>query len=706
MKVSRLLLSFSRVVLLCLFLVPSFVFAQQGWYPVTNSLLSYGFSVTLANSNTAFAVGELGRMRKSTDGGVSWSQITTGTNVWLRGVSFSDLSTGLAVGDYGNIIRTTDGGVTWTRQVSGTTHDLFGIRFVTPLIAIAVGGSGTLLRSENGGVTWTGGVSNTTEELRAISFADPATGVAVGGFMRGAVIRTTDYGVTWTPVSIGSVQVLYAVSLCNSQAGVAAGLSGTLLVTTNGGASWSPQSGQSANFFGAECISSNIMTVVGSVILRSTDGALTWRQQPGSGISVAFSTPDHGIVVGTNSILWTTTGGNYGWEVRESGTATNLRAISYMNSAVGVAVGDSGTITRTTDAGYSWAIRPSGTFHNLSGISFSQNTGIAVGDSGSVLRSEDGGFSWVATNQGTGRRLRSVSFASASTVVATGDSGIMLRSTNDGLTWSLTQLPFPQHIISVSFANENIGVAVAVPQLPFGGGTQRILRTTDGGTSWTDTLVLASVVRLQAVSLNPSGVGYAVGGIGTSGVMLRTSDFGMTWSSEMFPAAGGGFRGVAFRNELNILVVGNGWIYRTTDGGNSWDLQGPGGGLVGAAILEQGKATTVGESGKILWTDTDGVYLSVRNRDPGIASNLILEQNYPNPFNPSTTIRFSLPSAAYVELGILNILGQRVATLVSEDRSAGSHAVTWNPHGYASGIYFYRIISGGHAVTRKLMLLR
>ena len=84
-----------------------------------------------------------------------------------------------------------------------------------------------------------------------------------------------------------------------------------------------------------------------------------------------------------------------------------------------------------------------------------------------------------------------------------------------------------------------------------------------------------------------------------------------------------------------------------------------------------------------------------------------LMQNYPNPFNPRTTINYELPITNYVNLSIYNNLGQNVTTLVSEKKQAGHHQVEWNGSGFASGVYFYRIITdAGFMDTMKLLLLR
>ncbi len=83
-----------------------------------------------------------------------------------------------------------------------------------------------------------------------------------------------------------------------------------------------------------------------------------------------------------------------------------------------------------------------------------------------------------------------------------------------------------------------------------------------------------------------------------------------------------------------------------------------------------------------------------------------LQQNYPNPFNPSTTIKFALPTPGFVTLSIFNILGEKVATLVSEELTAGSYKYEWDATELTSGIYFYRIQAGSFVETKKMILLK
>ncbi|MGH7493212.1 MAG: T9SS type A sorting domain-containing protein [bacterium] len=103
--------------------------------------------------------------------------------------------------------------------------------------------------------------------------------------------------------------------------------------------------------------------------------------------------------------------------------------------------------------------------------------------------------------------------------------------------------------------------------------------------------------------------------------------------------------------------------------------------------------------------------VGVEERPGNLPQIFALDQNYPNPFNPETTIRYQLAQKGQVTITIFNMLGQKVKTLVDENKPAGSHRVVWNgrdEHGLAvpTGMYFYRMKSGDFAQVRKLLLLK
>jgi hypothetical protein len=88
-----------------------------------------------------------------------------------------------------------------------------------------------------------------------------------------------------------------------------------------------------------------------------------------------------------------------------------------------------------------------------------------------------------------------------------------------------------------------------------------------------------------------------------------------------------------------------------------------------------------------------------------------LQQNYPNPFNPSTTIRFEVAQASYVNLKVLDTLGREVRTLVDRSYGPGSYFQVWDGKdnrnlSAPSGTYFLRMNAGGYVDTKKMTLIK
>ncbi len=109
---------------------------------------------------------------------------------------------------------------------------------------------------------------------------------------------------------------------------------------------------------------------------------------------------------------------------------------------------------------------------------------------------------------------------------------------------------------------------------------------------------------------------------------------------------------------------------------------------------------------QVIWFKNEFTFTPIPTEDPVTVESFQLSQNYPNPFNPSTRINFHLPRSSNVTLTVYNLLGQRVATVVDEFLTAGSHAVTFDGGGLSSGVYAYRLKSDGHVRTRKMLLLK
>lgn len=118
-------------------------------------------------------------------------------------------------------------------------------------------------------------------------------------------------------------------------------------------------------------------------------------------------------------------------------------------------------------------------------------------------------------------------------------------------------------------------------------------------------------------------------------------------------------------------------------------------------------------NGNIFVSDQTGLFIfKFDSLVTGIYENEIqingfeLYQNYPNPFNPTTKISFVIGQSSLVTLRIYDILGNEIATLLNEEKPAGTYEITSDAGELASGIYFYKLIAGNFIQTKKMILLR
>lgn len=87
-------------------------------------------------------------------------------------------------------------------------------------------------------------------------------------------------------------------------------------------------------------------------------------------------------------------------------------------------------------------------------------------------------------------------------------------------------------------------------------------------------------------------------------------------------------------------------------------------------------------------------------------TNFSLSQNYPNPFNPSTKIQYAITSRQLVILKVFDVLGKEVATLVNEEKPAGSYDVKFDAAHLPSGVYFYQLRLGDYVDSKKMLLMK
>lgn len=103
----------------------------------------------------------------------------------------------------------------------------------------------------------------------------------------------------------------------------------------------------------------------------------------------------------------------------------------------------------------------------------------------------------------------------------------------------------------------------------------------------------------------------------------------------------------------------------------------------------------------ILFTTTD-----IKPEENLLPDMIKLNNNYPNPFNPSTIISFSIPQSTFITLKVYDVLGNEIATLVNEEKTAGFYQVSFNASSLSSGVYFYTIRADNFTSTKKMLLMK
>jgi len=524
--------------------------------PEEDNLVS-GFAT---GDNRVYNISNKGLLRWSLNGGVTWEdwhkqQVTTSPDDTLRRMYLSTASRAYAVGRNGSIYGVNNNH-TIVRTTSNTTHHLNGVHFPSANVGYVVGENETILRTTNGNVNWMGDVvwlplsggwfhqtsAAQGSPVHSINFMSTTKGRA---FLNGGALMFTDNGgATWSRITNqGTSEHIYDGQHVSSTVGFLVGARGTFRKTTNAHEQHAYWNGLANNF--------QLPTSVDLFGLH-------------------FVNPDTGLLVGTGGTIYRTRNGTdpisagsnprLQVETRPSGTTHTLRSVRFASRMVAVAVGDNGTIVRTINTGNNWSTRPSGTTVRLTGVSFANaNVGYISGFSGTILKTTDGGSTWTALASGTSVDLWTVSAISADTVYVGGVGGTLRKSVNGGTTWFSTESPTAQTIRKVSYYNADVGFAV--------GDSGLVLNAVNQGENWTGGGIKRS---LKAVHFVSPSTGWVVG---ADGIILKTIDSGRVWV-EQHRQTGLMLHAVHFQNANTGWATGaTGEVFKTTNGGATWEQQ-------------------------------------------------------------------------------------------------------------------------------------
>ena len=106
-----------------------------------------------------------------------------------------------------------------------------------------------------------------------------------------------------------------------------------------------------------------------------------------------------------------------------------------------------------------------------------------------------------------------------------------------------------------------------------------------------------------------------------------------------------------------------------------------------------------------------GIPTGIGDKTPNLPREYFISQNTPNPFNSNTAIQYGLPEEAEVHIEVTNLLGQKIATLVDENQSAGYKRLVWDGRDdmgreMPSGVYFYSIRANSFSDKKRAILMK
>ena len=259
-------------------------------------------------------------------------------------------------------------------------------------------------------------------------------------------------------------------------------------------------------------------------IVRTTNSGASWATQPSNTAfnlnDVWFTTANTGFAAGHGGTIMRTRNGGATWTRLTVPASENLYGICFADTSRGWAVGSNGTIVRTSNAGQSWT-RSSPTAQVLRSVSFSDSlTGWAVGDGGVIVGTHDAGRSWYVVQPSvTALALRAVWRRSLTQAWAGGAAGAnpVTVATPDSLQWTLGNVGANNEIFGLQMVNDLTGYAVG------NNGTGLVLKTLNGGLTW-DPQVANTSQFLRDVWFIDSLRGWAVG---SGGRILHTAKGGL-----------------------------------------------------------------------------------------------------------------------------------------------------------------------------------
>jgi len=463
----------------------SFVSPQAGFLLLKNGLLE-----ATANGGETFTRKTGIPGTRSSSGGGEDVGVAVYFSSPSAGIAFVNETSGVS-----SAYMTPDGGVSWTAVTLPAGSKVTAVHFVDAEDAYAIGPD-TLLRSSNGGETWEAQKIEAGNDFNSIDCAS-ATECILTVTAGNELVKTTDGGATDT-VKTTSSSLIYGAAYASPTQIVAVGESGATVLSSDGGATFSPSSADVGGEYGR---------------LRAGPDGLVLA--PGAKGDFAMSS-----------------NGGQSWQVIATQSSATLADVSFATPQLGYALDVNGGLQQTDDGGASWLTLNPGTTTPASAlVALGTRAVLLIGPLGIHRAVAGGRFEPVTGKVAASAHLSDYDLA-GSTVFAFGvETHTLIRSTDEGSSWKAIRLPLTnrkgrtsESIFSVAFTSPSYGYLLDT--------RGRIWVTRDGGASWKEILSAGTSEGIQLAFSDPAHGFLSVGSFGREegdAYVLRTDNGGASW---------------------------------------------------------------------------------------------------------------------------------------------------------------------------------
>lgn len=588
---------------------------QSGWYS-GNPILGPNVLLDLdCAGDSCYASGTFGTLLKSSNGGSSWAGIVTGLTVDLNSVQILDSPEKIVVGSACSLRRSDDSGDTFRRLPFSPSDRncsvvLSSFDFPSADVGYLAFGDQTVLATVDGGRTFSRRTSLPPGEIGDLQCLSTSTCFALTG---GSIQRTTDGAVSWTPVATANAQ-LNDLEAVDATTLFAAGNGQTLLVSSDGGSTWTKKAlagVAQANLSSIRCASSTTClaaTVQRDRLIRTTDGGETATSVVTSTeptVAVEFASGTRALAVGVLGHAKISDDGGASWAAVGTRIPGSFSVLEGASADVAYAGGVQGVLARTANGGQTWTNVSPPTSQTIEDIAAPSASRLFVLAAGTLQRSDNAGESYRLLDVGAPIVPRSVAAVDAEHVIVAGRRGVrrsfdggetflaisdsdfrganlthadvagpafvaygprrLLVSPNRGLSWRRVRLPKGVGIRQVSFVSISTGYLLDT--------RGNVWRTANEGRRWSK---LTSIGRRVArIGFADARRGHAViGGFGRSpwGFVLATSDAGRTWRPQLVSPTP--LTALDAAGATSYALAGDSYLYATRSGGDAGSARG------------------------------------------------------------------------------------------------------------------------------------